>query len=178
MKYLKYIFNIIFTLLNKLIYRNSFSSFTNDLYFSTRLYNCNIGKYNYIGPGVLLNRVVMKNYCSIAPNVVVGGMEHDYSNFSTSTKLYPHNKFKTTVIQDDVWIGANAVIRTGLKIGKGSIIGANAVVLQDVPPMSIVVGNPARILKKRFNDIAKEKKFMKIDFSDTRINIHNNFNNH
>ena len=175
MIYLKYIFNIIFTLLCKLIYRSSFSSFTNELSITTRLYDCNIGNYNYFGPGVVINRTIIKNYCSIAPNVVVGGMEHDYSNFSTSTKLYPHKKFKKTVIQDDVWIGANAVIRTGLTIGKGSIIGANSVVLKDIPPMSIVVGNPGIIKKNRFTDVLKEKKFMKIDFSETPINIHASF---
>lgn len=177
MKYLKYFFNINFTLFNKLVYRSSFSGFSNELKITTRLYDCEVGNHNYFGPGVVINRTKIKNFCSIAPNVVVGGMEHDYTKFSTSTKLYPHDKFKTTTIQDDVWIGANAVIRTGLTIGKGSIIGANTVVLKDVPPMSIVVGNPGKILKNRFDDISKEKKFMSTDFSESPINVRRSFNN-
>lgn len=52
-------------------------------------------------------------------------------------------------IDDDVWIGANSVILPGVHIGKGCVIGAGSVVTKDVKPFSIVVGNPARILKKR-----------------------------
>ncbi|MBW1959484.1 MAG: hypothetical protein JRI63_13340 [Deltaproteobacteria bacterium] len=51
-------------------------------------------------------------------------------------------------IEDDVWIGANAVILKGVTIGKGSIIALASVVSKDVPPMSIVAGNPAKVVKK------------------------------
>ncbi len=57
-----------------------------------------------------------------------------------------------TVIGNDVWIGQNAVILPGVHIGDGAIIGANSVVGSDVPPYTIVVGNPAKILHKRFDD--------------------------
>ena len=172
MKYIKYLLNVAFGLYVRLVYRSSFASFKNELCMSTRLYDCEIGNYNYFGPGVVINRTTIGNYCSIGPNVVVGGMEHNYSNFSTSTKLFRHEKFKDTVIEDDVWIGASAVVRTGLTIGKGSIIGSNAVVLKDVPPMSIVVGNPGVIKKRRFTDLLKEKQYMDIDFSESPVNIH------
>ena len=55
---------------------------------------------------------------------------------------------KTTIIEDNVMIGAGAVILNNIKIGKGSKIGANAIVLYDVPPGATVVGNPGRIIKK------------------------------
>ena len=52
------------------------------------------------------------------------------------------------VIEDKVWIGINSTILPGVKIGYGSIVGAQSVVTHDVPPMTIVAGNPARIIKK------------------------------
>ena len=56
------------------------------------------------------------------------------------------------VIGNDVWIGQNAVILPGVHIGDGCIIGANSVVGSDIPPYSVVVGNPAKVVRKRFDD--------------------------
>ena len=56
------------------------------------------------------------------------------------------------MIGNDVWIGQNAVILPGVHIGDGAIVGANSVVGSDIDPYTIVVGNPARILRKRFDD--------------------------
>ena len=55
---------------------------------------------------------------------------------------------KPIVIEDKVWIGINSTVLPGVRIGYGSIIGANSVVTKDVPPMTIVAGNPARVIKK------------------------------
>lgn len=57
-----------------------------------------------------------------------------------------------TVVGNDVWIGQNAVILPGVHIGDGAIIGANCVVGRDVAPYAIVIGKPARDLRKRFDD--------------------------
>ena len=57
-----------------------------------------------------------------------------------------------TVIGSDVWIGQNAVILPGVQIGDGAIVGANSVVGSNIDPYTIVVGNPARLLRKRFDD--------------------------
>ena len=57
-----------------------------------------------------------------------------------------------TVIGNDVWIGQNAVILPGVHIGDGAIIGANSIVGSDVDPFTIVVGNPSKPLRKRFDD--------------------------
>ena len=54
------------------------------------------------------------------------------------------------MIEDDVWIGELAVILPGVRIGQGAVIGASTVVNRDIPPFTIVVGNPARVVK-RFN---------------------------
>lgn len=172
MKQVKYLINLISTLLKKLIYRNTILGYTNSINCNSFIYDSTIGKYNYFGPGTVINNTNIKNYCSFAPNVIIGGMEHDYSKFSTSTKLFSPHKRKTTTIEDDVWVGANAFIRAGIVVGKGSIIGSNAVVLKDVPPMSIVVGNPARVIKSRFQDKSIINKYLKIDFNNSPNEIH------
>ena len=56
------------------------------------------------------------------------------------------------VVENDVWIGAKSTIMSGVKVHNGSIVGANSVVTKDVPPYAIVVGNPAKIVKYRFNE--------------------------
>lgn len=61
------------------------------------------------------------------------------------------------IIGSDVWIGTGSLILSGVTIGDGAVIGARAVVAKDVPPFSVVVGNPAKIIKKRFNDQTIEK---------------------
>ena len=62
-----------------------------------------------------------------------------------------------TVIGNDVWIGYEAVIMSGVKIGDGAIIGTRAVVTKDVPPYTIVGGVPAKPIRKRFDDATIEK---------------------
>ena len=57
-----------------------------------------------------------------------------------------------TVIGNDVWIGQNVTVMPGIHIGDGAIIGTNSVVAKDIPPYSIAVGNPCRVVRKRFDD--------------------------
>ena len=121
------------------------------------LVDCKVGNYCYIGKGVY-NSVVTGNYCSIAPNVVIGGMEHSYWTISTSTHLSEHCiSGEKTIIGHDVWIGANCVVRQGIKIGSGAVIGAGSVVTKDVPENSIVCGVPAKLLRNRFEPVIWEK---------------------
>lgn len=67
-------------------------------------------------------------------------------------------------MEDDVWIATNALILSGVTIGRGAIVAAGAVVVKDVPPYAIVGGNPAKILKYRFSLEIRES-LMKMDFS-------------
>lgn len=96
-------------------------------------------------------------YCSIAENVhfLLGG-EHDYRLFSTfpfcvmygngDIDSISHGKI---VIEDDVWIGFNSIVLSGVKIGKGAVIAAGSIVTKDVPKYSIWIGN--RVVKQRFS---------------------------
>ena len=107
-----------------------------------------IGKFCQIASGVefMMNDANHQmNAVSTFPFYTLEGWEMDAPD---STDM----PFKgDTVIGNDVWIGQNAVILPGVHIGDGAIIGANSVVGSDVDPYTIVVGNPAKLLRKRFD---------------------------
>ena len=81
---------------------------------------------------------------SIAPGVTLILSSH--SNFSTVSQNVSQ-KGSYITIEEDAWIGAGAIILNGVTIGKGAIIGAGSIVTRDVPPHTIVAGNPAKIIK-------------------------------
>ncbi|MBR4211341.1 MAG: CatB-related O-acetyltransferase [Oscillibacter sp.] len=112
------------------------------------------------------DKLIIGKFCQIAAGVefVMNGANHQMNAVSTfpfytleGWDMNPPAKsdlpFKgDTVIGNDVWIGQNAVILPGVHIGDGAIIGANSVVGGEVSPYAIVIGNPARELRKRFDD--------------------------
>lgn len=124
---------------------------------------CVLYHYPFLG-----DRLVIGRFCAIAADVrfIMNGANHVTTGFST----YPFNIFGggwekgfdpesykaglkgDTVVGNDVWIGTQAVILPGVAIGDGAIIAAHAVVSRDVPPYAIVAGNPAQIVRRRFND--------------------------
>lgn len=65
--------------------------------------------------------------------------------------VHYHKTYSDTVIGNDVWIGYDALIMPGITIGDGAIVGSRAVVTRDVPPYAIVAGNPARVIRQRFD---------------------------
>lgn len=84
----------------------------------------------------------------IGPNVQIISYQHNYEDRNKPIKFQGIKKEKI-IIEDDVWIGTSAVILAGVKISKGAIIGANSVITKDVNENSIMVGVPAKELKKR-----------------------------
>jgi acetyltransferase-like isoleucine patch superfamily enzyme len=107
-------------------------------------------------------------YCSIAQDVQVFlGGEHridwittfPFSTFSGQADQYPELPFSKgdVSIGNDVWIGTEAMILSGVTIGDGAVIGARAVVSRDVPPYAVVTGNPAKIVKYRFDETTIEQ---------------------
>lgn len=120
--------------------------------------NCKIGKWCFIGPKGTFNNVEIGNYTCIAPSCQIGGMEHPFWEASISPKLSNfEDRRKTTHIGHDVWIAANCVIRQGVSIGNGAVIGACSFVNKDVPPYSIVFGVPAKLYKYRFDQNTVKK---------------------
>jgi len=91
-------------------------------------------------------------------------MQEYYHKYDRVSSFYMNHYFFNTsfkydivskgdiIIEDDVWIGSNSVILSGVKIGRGSIIGAGSVVTKNIPAYSIAVGNPAKVIKKRFSE--------------------------
>ena len=88
------------------------------------------------------------NGVRISAHVVIVPMNHIYKNAAIPIWMQGETR-KGIKIEDDVWIGAGAKVLDGVKIGKGSVIGAGAVVTKDIPPYSVAVGIPARVIKKR-----------------------------
>ncbi len=120
---------------------------------NTKIAKSTIGKYCYIANNINMVNVIMGNYCSIAPSVQIGGMEHSYWWYSMSTFLSDKCiSNKKTKIGNDVWIAAGAIIKQGVTIGDGAVIGAMSFVNKDVPAYAVVIGTPAKILKYRFDE--------------------------
>jgi virginiamycin A acetyltransferase len=120
--------------------------------------NVRIGRHTYINSGILWDDIEVGRYCSISYNVLIGPRHHPTNFLSTWVSFYEQTAYysddndqRRTMIGNDVWIGANVVVRKGIHLEDGAIIGAGAIVIDDVPAYSIVGGVPAHVLKYRFN---------------------------
>lgn len=127
-----------------------------------------LGNYTYSAPDLSVANPIessIGSFCSIGKGVTLGHGDHPTDFLSTSPYFYfdnlgykhPHkesyNEFWNCLpvkVGNDVWIGDNVFVKNGVTIGDGAIIGACAIVTKDIPPYSIAVGNPARIIKYRF----------------------------
>lgn len=143
------------------------------------LLNCSlkIGAYSYVRGGIIKHLKSIGRYTSIGPNIIIGESEHPTTWLSTSPAFYFADQFnfapeerekgaeraawhggnkpdkvEKSTIGNDVWIGANAIIRRGITIGNGAIIAAGSIVLSDVPPYDVVGGVAAKRIRRRFKD--------------------------
>lgn len=115
-----------------------------------------IGDHSYLGEGCHLSQCTkIGKFCSIANLCTLGAQSHRVDLFTTSSVL--GSTATHTSIGHDVWIGSSAVVIAGVTVGHGAVIGAGAIVTKDVPPYAIVVGNPARVLRYRFEPDVIEK---------------------
>lgn len=85
----------------------------------------------------------------MGPNVMIISQNHAFSDLTRPMNVQGEETSMPVIIEDDVWVGARAIILPGRRIGKGAIIGAGSVVTNDVPNYAIVGGNPARVLRYR-----------------------------
>ena len=124
-------------------------------------------------------QIIVGKFCSIASNVTIylGSGFHSANNISTFPfgyvpKIFPASKriVKGTtkgniLIENDVWIGSGSTIMSGIHIGNGAVISTNSHVIRNVAPYSIVGGNPAQLIRKRFSD-AQIDRLLKIKWWD------------
>jgi virginiamycin A acetyltransferase len=119
--------------------------------------------YDFIG-----DRLIIGKFCAIAKGIefVMNGANHRMDCATTypfyimggdwGSAIAPVKEELPlkgdTVVGNDVWIGQNVTVMPGVHIGDGAIIGANSVVAKDIPPYAIAVGNPCRVVRKRFDD--------------------------
>lgn len=128
-----------------------------------KLINSSIGKYSRINPNCTLSNVKVGNFTAIGRNTSIGLGRHPMNFVSTQNIFYKKNNMNNQWVKNidlpslpisignDVWIGVEAMILDGIKVGDGAVIGARTVVTKDVPPYAIIVGSPGKIVKYRFD---------------------------
>jgi acetyltransferase-like isoleucine patch superfamily enzyme len=110
-----------------------------------------IGEHVYIGPGCVLfgaGGIEIGDGALISPGVVITSHQHTFAERDVEIRSQPL-EFARVVIERDVWIGANATVLPGVRLGGGSVVGAGAVVTKDVAPGEVVMGVPARVQRQR-----------------------------
>lgn len=148
-----------------------------------QIVNCKIGRYSYLY-GTSAVQTEIGAFCSIASGSTIGGGSHPTDWVSSSPVFYKnrnvlktnfsqneYQEFSQTMIGNDVWIGSKCLVKGGVTIGDGAVIGMGSVVTKDVPPYEIWAGNPAKFIRKRFDDETIEK-LLEIkwwDFSDEKL---------
>jgi acetyltransferase-like isoleucine patch superfamily enzyme len=165
-------------IINSIIHKTSKVESGNHIVDST------FGRHSFCGYDCEITNCDIGSFCSIANHVIIGGGEHPMEWVSMSPVFYEGRdsvkaKFsrhkredvRRTTIGNDVWIGANALIRQGVTIGNGSVIGMGSVVTKNVDDYTIVAGCPARMIRKRFDEhiINKLAEIKWWEFSDEML---------
>ncbi len=154
------------TIKQNVFIENSFFGEYNFIGENVSFRNSKIGDYSYVGENATIGNCSIGRFCSIGPNAKIGLGAHPTDFVSTHPVFYANRKMKgfdwvkekkyaeygKVEISSDVWIGANAFVKTGVTIGVGAIVASGAVVTKDVEPFSIVGGVPAKVLKSRFDE--------------------------
>lgn len=139
-----------------------------------------IGANTYIGYRCMITSARIGRYVSIANNVSIGPGEHDPRNVSTSSFFYEDELEQLTrgdcIIGHDVWIGNDCLIRRGVNIGIGAVVGANSFVNRDVEPFAIVAGSPARVVGHRFAPAVSQRilssRWWDLPLEEARMVVH------
>ncbi|MBP3953155.1 CatB-related O-acetyltransferase [Bacillus suaedae] len=150
--------------------RNSRVDRTARVCSASHVLNTMLGRYSYIGNSCTVVNVTIGSFCSIADNCIIGGASHPIDWVSSSPVFHEgrnimkknfasheYNTVEETVIGNDVWIGNNCLIKSGIKIEHGAVIGMGSVLTKNVGAYEIWAGNPAKFIRKRFDDDVIEK---------------------
>jgi len=120
-----------------------------------------IGEYTFINRGAwICPRVSIGAYCLLAPDVAICGGDHVIDKPGLYILHAGRPDCPPTVLGDDVWVGYRAIIKAGVQVGDGAVVAMGSVVTNDVPPGAIVAGNPAKIIRMRFNQKELEGHLM------------------
>lgn len=115
--------------------------------------NIEIGDHVYIGPEAYIfaqGGISIGSGTIFGPRVTILTSNHNYDNPDLKSIPYDgKNILKKVTIGENVWIGANVLIAPGVTIGEGAVVAMGAVVTKDVPPLAVVGGNPAKVIKYR-----------------------------
>ncbi|GIQ58588.1 CatB-related O-acetyltransferase [Flavobacterium collinsii] len=189
---LEYILSKVIKKLHLRAITNSNLHKTSIVYAGSQLVNVDIGKYCDIGYDNTLINVKIGSFCAFGKNIVIGGASHSMDWVSISTvfnsnkddlkKKFSRHSFpldSMTKVGNDVWIGDNVMIKAGVTINNGVVIGMGSIVTKDIPPYEIWAGNPAKFIKKRFNEneINELEKMQWWDWDDKKIEEHASFFN-
>jgi acetyltransferase-like isoleucine patch superfamily enzyme len=107
-----------------------------------------IGKDVYISRGATIGAVQLVeigDHCLVGPGCYVTDADHRFDDPEVPIPLQGMLSKGPTIIEDNVWLGANVVVTSGVRIGRRSVVGANSVVTRDIPPYSKVAGSPASV---------------------------------
>ena len=133
------------------------------------IWGLRLGRYSCIGRMCTIQECKIGSFCALADYLTIGCDDHDYKMITTHpfwhdsswgisddiefSKQYRKKEYEQPCeIGHDVWFGAGVIVCRNVHIGNGCVIGAGAVITKDIPPYSVVVGCPGRVIKKRFSD--------------------------
>ena len=119
--------------------------------------NVHIGRNNIIGAR---KSVILEDHVLLGPHVMIGDHSHRYEDVGVPIKVQDATEPGPVRIERDSWIGANVFILPNVTIGRHSVVGANSVVNRDIPPYSVAVGAPARVIKRYDFDL---KEWVKVN---------------
>lgn len=181
---IKYIWAKIFKKIRGSAIKNSSIDKTSTIESGTHFINSTMDKHSFVSYDCDISNTDIGSFCSIANNVIIGGGMHPIDWVGTSPAFYEgrdsikakfskhkRKNIKKTLIGHDVWIGQSVIIKQGICIGTGAVIGMGSIVTKDVPPYTVYAGNPAKLIKERFDKNTAEK-LLKIEwwnFDDKKL---------
>lgn len=143
---------------------DSFLDSTSKIESGSSFVSSTMGRHSFCGYDCDILHTSIGSFTSIANQVVVGGVNHPMKWAAMSPVFYAgrdsvKKKFSKhlldippkTTIGNDVWIGRSAIVLSGVSVANGAVVGAGSIVTKDVPAYAIVVGNPAKIIRYRFD---------------------------